>query len=112
MIMGVRMTEKENKHGGWLKELIVGLVFLVLAGGLYWYFINFESSAEASREMPGIMAWIYNSIGKNLTCGLLAALGIIPFTLGIIDFFVSMKKTAVEPHKTHPNFRLGQNENL
>ncbi len=99
---------EEKKNSAWWKELLVGLVMLAVTGYLYWEFYSFENAAESTRKMSKVLAVIYDSVGKNLTCGALGSIGIVLTLVGIINFIKSNKKVKVIPHKTHPNFSFNQ----
>ena len=102
------MTEIEQAKSRCIKELGLGTIMMGIAGFLYWRLTVFEQAGEAVKQTSGIISTIHHLGGKNFVCIAFTALGIIPLLLGIIDIFHSLKKPPVVEHKTHPNFRLGE----
>jgi len=88
--------DDENEEGSdvneWWKGVLGGVFMFALAGGLYWYFTDFENSNDRSRRMNAIIATLYNAGGKNLACGVVAGVGLILVSWGLWDFTKSRKK--------------------
>lgn len=72
----LKNTKEEESNEPWWSILLVGL--FVIAGSFlfYNYFVEFENSQEESRTMNAVLATLYNLLGKEITCGIIALAGI------------------------------------
>ncbi len=81
----------EEKEDSWWQTMLWGILMIFLAGALYWYFIDFESSQDTSRRMNAIVAILYTYGGKNLPCGIMAGIGGILCFFGFIELIKGEK---------------------
>ena len=77
------MTLKIPGKASWKKPLFDGLCVLVGAAFIFWYLTDFENSHDPSRNVPWVLALLYNFGGKWLACSILAVIGIWQIVVAI-----------------------------
>jgi hypothetical protein len=77
--------QQTKKEDAWYSWLGYGAVMLAVAGYLWYFFTDFESSG-GSRSINWLVALMYNNLGKVPTVGLVASLGLICFGVGAREY--------------------------
>ncbi len=70
---------KAEKPKTWKSHLLEGFLFVLFAGGAYWYFTDFENAHDGSRSIHWLLAILYNFGGKWLVIGILLLIAVAEF---------------------------------
>ncbi len=87
------VVEEDESAGSPLATIGLGAGVLLLTGGLFWYFVQFEASdATRGARMWWPIALAYNLGGKWPPTIILALIGVAGLALGVHQYVTSEKK--------------------